>query len=291
MHKDQAEESLDQGSGDNEDLEVDIGYLPSIYCTVDINDKLVYRTRTKSITIAPIFESNMEVFIRDWRNMVVAIAARNVRKKEKDTLIGYVVLKAADLFKNSSADVKWFPLVGGVGSGRLKVSYLFRSVELNLREELLGWDIGRFELLEISSAFQAQKTTVRTDGKEQSINSFDLPKTAISLPVFHRYLSPVSFHFSGQAESKPSVHAILWLSNVVENKETTLSLQLWKSKNVSRLLQNKVNINDLSSDVEVVGEVVIKFRLKPGFSRDFEPLLENEDEEDAFEVYNANTSK
>ncbi|KAM7208594.1 putative meiotically up-regulated protein [Naviculisporaceae sp. PSN 640] len=120
--------------------------LPSSYCTILINDELVYKTRTKVVSSKPIFEAGPERFIRDWRSCIVTVAVRDSRNRQHDPLIGLVPLKLSDVLQTSSQSTRWYPLDGGIGFGRIRISLLFRSVELKLPPQLLGFgEIGTFE--------------------------------------------------------------------------------------------------------------------------------------------------
>ncbi|KAM7188049.1 hypothetical protein V8F33_010906 [Rhypophila sp. PSN 637] len=122
--------------------------LPSSYCTILINDELVYKTRTKVVSSKPIFEAGPERFIRDWRSAIVTVAVRDSRNRQHDPLIGLVPLKLSDVLQTSSQSTRWYPLDGGIGFGRIRISLLFRSVELKLPPQLLGFgEIGTFEFL------------------------------------------------------------------------------------------------------------------------------------------------
>lgn len=55
---------------------------PSSYCEVILNDKLVYRTRTKQVTPLPYFNAVSERFIRDWTMAKVTFAVRDERDRE-----------------------------------------------------------------------------------------------------------------------------------------------------------------------------------------------------------------
>lgn len=55
---------------------------PSAYCEVHINDRLIYRTRTKQMTPLPYFNAVSERFLRDWRLAKVTIVVRDERDRE-----------------------------------------------------------------------------------------------------------------------------------------------------------------------------------------------------------------
>jgi hypothetical protein len=62
-----------------------------------VNDELVYQTRVKPITSTPIFNAGTERFVRDWRTAHIGITVKDSRIREKDAVLGIVMVK-----------VRWF---------------------------------------------------------------------------------------------------------------------------------------------------------------------------------------
>lgn len=58
-----------------------------------LNDDLVYSTRVKPISSAPIFNAGTERFITDWRTTHVSVVVRDSRMRENDPVLGMVFLK------------------------------------------------------------------------------------------------------------------------------------------------------------------------------------------------------
>ena len=71
---------------------------PSAYCEVHINDRLIYRTRTKQMTPLPYFNAVSERFLRDWRLAKVTIVVRDERDREHG---GSLTVYRADSRSNS----------------------------------------------------------------------------------------------------------------------------------------------------------------------------------------------
>jgi Ca2+-dependent lipid-binding protein len=107
----------------------------------------VYRTRAKAVSSKPIFNAGTEQFVRDWRSTVVTVAVRDSRNREHDPILGVVPLRLSDILQTSSQATRWYPLDGGIGFGRIRISLIFRSVETRLPPNMLGWDVGTFEFL------------------------------------------------------------------------------------------------------------------------------------------------
>ena len=58
---------------------------PSAYCEVHLNDRMVYRTRTKQVTPLPYFNAVSERFLRDWRMAKIVFVVRDERDREHGT--------------------------------------------------------------------------------------------------------------------------------------------------------------------------------------------------------------
>ena len=150
--------------------------LPSAYCTVLVNDELVYKTRTKVVSSRPIFEAGTERFVRDWRSCVVTVTVRDSRNRQHDPIIGVVPLRLSDILQTSSQSTRWYPLDGGIGFGRIRISLLFRSVELRLPPAQLGFgEVGTFEFTSEAltttgySPSPHTKIRMRTGGSSASV--------------------------------------------------------------------------------------------------------------------------
>lgn len=55
---------------------------PSAYCEIHLNDRLIYRTRTKQMTPLPYFNAVSERFLRDWRMAKLTVVVRDERDRE-----------------------------------------------------------------------------------------------------------------------------------------------------------------------------------------------------------------
>ncbi|KXJ96552.1 hypothetical protein Micbo1qcDRAFT_229422 [Microdochium bolleyi] len=285
--------------------------LPSAYCTILLNDELVYKTRTKVASSKPIFNAGTERFVRDWRSAIVTVTIRDSRNRQHDPIIGVVPLKLSDILQTSSQASRWYPLDGGIGFGRVRISLLFRSTELKLPPQQLGWDVGTFEFLsdKITSTFggdHKMKLKLRTGGSSATIKKESCSKEGDSvewnisgvtnnprprLPVRHRYRSPVfiEFHLSG----KRSVEhfAAIWLNDLVDNEDTDLDLPVWKCNHGVRLSQNYITEKNFKSipdiDIEEVGRIRFRARFKAGTDRDHYRFVSDNDSRETIESWEA----
>ncbi|KAI1461104.1 hypothetical protein F4805DRAFT_414745 [Annulohypoxylon moriforme] len=287
--------------------------LPSAYCTMLLNDELVYKTRTKVVSSKPIFNAGTERFVRDWRSAIVTITVRDSRNRQHDPIIGVVPLKLSDLMQTSSQVTRWYPLDGGIGFGRIRISLLFRSVELKLPPPQLGWDVGTFEFTsdKISSTFAGSgkghvKLRLRTGGSSATIKR-EYCKTkgdglewtvggitdsqSPRLPVRYRYRSPVFFEFHLPGRRHVEHFAAIWLQELIDGEDKFFDIPIWKCDNAMRLSQNFVtqdNFNTIPDiKIEEVGRLCFRGRFKAGTDRDHLRFVSDNDSRETIETWEA----
>ncbi|SPQ27673.1 dd72ee82-fbca-4bc3-8468-06269e0ff8fc [Thermothielavioides terrestris] len=300
--------------------------LPSAYCTVLINDELVYKTRTKVVSSRPIFEAGTERFVRDWRSCIVTVTVRDSRHRQHDPIIGVVPLRLSDVLQTSSQSTRWYPLDGGIGFGRIRLSLLFRSVELRLPPTQLGFgEIGTFEFLSdaiTASGYcptQRTKLRLRTGGSSATVKSdvcrktddgtgltWDISgssasssepsgkhkSTRIRLPVRYRYRSPVFFEFRPAGRRrKPDTFASVWLQDVPDAEERDFDIPIWRCNNGTRLSQNYITPDNVGTvpDLQIaeIGRLRFRGRFKPGTDRDHLRFVSDNDSRETIETWEA----
>ncbi len=291
--------------------------LPSAYCTILINDELAYKTRTKVVSSRPIFEAGTERFIRDWRSTIVTVTARDSRNRQHDPIIGVVPLKLSDVLLTSSQSTRWYPLDGGIGFGRVRISLLFRSVELKLPPAQVGFgEVGTFEFLSdtLSTVGYAPssrtKVHLRTGGSSATIKAdlcsqsddgglqWDISgqgkSEKIRLPVRYRYRSPVYFEFhspSGGRLRGDTYAAALWLQDVADCEVRDFDLPIWRCDNSTRLSQNYITEANYQTVPDIrldeVGRLRFRGRFKPGTDRDHLKFVSDNDSRETIESWEA----
>ncbi|KAM0815265.1 putative C2 domain-containing protein [Seiridium cardinale] len=285
--------------------------LPSAYCTVLLNDDLVYKTRTKVVSSKPIFNAGTERFVRDWRSAIVTVAVRDSRNRQHDPIIGVVPLKLSDILQTSSQATRWYPLDGGIGFGRIRISLLFRSVELKLPPSQLGWDVGTFEFTSdtITSTFadkSSYKLRLRTGGssgvvkREQctasegqlvwNINGEE-KNARPRLPVRYRYRSPIFFEFHSSGHRHAECFSAVWLQELVDNDEKDFDIPIWRCDNGQRLSQNYITEQNFHSipdiKLEELGRLRFRGRFKAGTDRDHLRFVADNDSRETIETWEA----
>ncbi|KAI9839590.1 MAG: hypothetical protein M1819_002216 [Sarea resinae] len=300
-------------SGENTEEEGD--KLPTSYCTILFNDQLVYRTRAKAVTSQPIFNAGTERFIRDWRSAIVTVTVRDQRYRQHDPILGVVPLRLSDILQTSSQATRWYPLDGGVGFGRVRISLLFRSVETRLPPNMLGWDVGTFEFtsdrilaLNYSGHAKIKLRTGGSSGKIPRTQARSLPegdgmfwdlakkdgKHNVRLPVKYRYRSPVVFEFHTSAKRGADAYAIIWLQHLIDNEEVDINIPIWKTKMGSRLTQNYVTEANYSAkqvpgleDLSEVGRLQFRCRFKAGTDESHEQFVVDNNTRETYETWEA----
>ncbi|KAL8934608.1 MAG: hypothetical protein Q9216_005820 [Gyalolechia sp. 2 TL-2023] len=289
--------------------------LPSSYCTILFDDELVYRTRAKVVSSKPIFNAGTERFMRDWRSGIVTVTVRDSRHREHDPILGVVPLRLSDILQTSSQVTRWYPLDGGIGFGRIRISLLFRSVETRLPPNMLGWNVGTFEftsekILALNYHSHA-KLKMRTGGSSGVIRRtqcrslpegdgmfFDIAKKEgkhnVRLPVKFRYRSPVIFEFHVAGKRGAAAYSVLWLHHLADNTVTDINIPIWTTKNGSRLTQNYLTEESVTGnevigleDLQEVGRLQFRCQFKAGTDEDHEHFVHDNDSRETYETWEA----
>ncbi|KAF2479248.1 hypothetical protein BDY17DRAFT_319216 [Neohortaea acidophila] len=302
-------------------------HLPTSYCTILYNDQLVYRTRAKAVSSKPIFNAGTERFIRDWRSAIVTITVRDSRNRQHDPILGVVPLKLSDILETSSQVTRWYPLDGGIGFGRVRISLLFRSVETRLPPQQLGWDVGTFmfesNTIEARGYDHHARIKLRTGGSTGKIGRsachkldegdgyyWDLTAKAsnenedqkgeqVRLPVKYRYRSPVVFELHTANKRKADAYAVLWLNMMLDNEDTPVEIPIYRTSAPARLVQNyvtpeivaqaKAKGEDLPGldDLTECGKLVFRAKFKAGMDESHGAFVADNDSRETFETWEA----
>lgn len=289
------------------------GDLPTSYCTILYNDELVYRTRAKAVSSQPIFNAGTERFVRDWRSTILTVTVRDQRNREHDPVLGVVPLKLSDILETSSQVTRWYPLDGGIGFGRIRISLLFRSIETRLPPQMLGWDVGTFEfrsqrILALNYT-HSPKLRLRTGGSTGNISRahahkldegdgyyFDLEehdgRDNVRLPVKHRYRSPIVFEFHIANKRKADAYAVIWLQHFIDNEDTDINIPIWTTAHPARLTQNYITEDNCEKepgleDLKEVGRLQFRARFKAGMDESHQAFVSDNDSRETYETWEA----
>ena len=289
------------------------GGLPTSYCTILFNDELVYRTRAKAVSSQPIFNAGTERFIRDWRSAIITITVRDSRNREHDPILGVVPLKLSDILETSSQVTRWYPLDGGIGFGRVRISLLFRSIETRLPPNMLGWDVGTFEFTSerilATNYTHAAKLKMRTGGSSGKIGRgeckaleqgdgyyWDLESKNVRhdarLPVKYRYRSPIVFELHTAGKRKADAYAVIWLHHLIDNEDTPINIPIWQTSAPARLVQNYITEANCKNEVALddmkeVGRLQFRGRFKTGMDESHKTFISDNDSRETYESWEA----
>jgi len=68
-----------------------------------------------------------------------------------DPILGIVVLNLSEVFKSTSQFTRWFPLVGGLGWGRIRISLLWKPIDIVLPPKISGYEIATMQIKSFTS--------------------------------------------------------------------------------------------------------------------------------------------
>lgn len=232
---------------DDSDEEEGAGDLPSSYCTVILNHQKVFKTRTKPKNSKPFFNAGTEHLIRDWRTTEVIVSVRDSRIHENNPLLGIVYLRLSHVFRRRSQIIENFPLVGGIGYGSVRISMVFRSIQLQAPKELLGWDYGTLDVTgpitsdDIDPDLRGLRLKLRTTvhrAKMYSSSKADCDEGAkwagkkdrpVRLAVRKRYSSclVIEFRKNSLGLDKTMGFSTFWLQDIPDDEAQVVNLTVW----------------------------------------------------------------
>lgn len=244
---------------------------------------------------------------------MVTVTVRDQRYREHDPILGVVPIKLSDILQTSSQVTRWYPLDGGIGFGRIRISILLRHVETKLPPAMLGWDVGTFEFagekITAQNFGRNTKIKLRTGGSIGKITRhkcslqgsdavFDTSdetfRDSLRMPVKHRYRSPIVFEFHVQGKRSAVAYAVYWLQHLVDNEETDVDLPIWTTKMGARLTQNYVTEENWRAkkvpgleDLNEIGRLQFRCKFSPGIDESHERFVVDNDSRETFETWEA----
>ncbi|KAF2973261.1 hypothetical protein GQX73_g282 [Xylaria multiplex] len=282
IRKLQKEDKAD--TGDREDEAEHADDMPNSYCTIILNHKKIFKTRTKPKNSKPFFNAGTERFIRDWRVTEIIISVRDAREREDDALIGLVYLPLSNVFKERSQVMDSYSLVGGIGFGKARISMVWRSVDLKLPPQVKGWDYGTLQIRgpvkpkgDLDNGLTSHRIKIRTNtGRVKLYPDNGVWKgkgsrgsEELFMAVRKRYSSAmvVEFRQSTIGPDKTSAFAVLWLHELTDEEDETKCLKVWKGNKESlHKAQTCCEFDGSGEKDELLGEVEIPIRFWRGLS-------------------------
>ncbi|GAA6015876.1 hypothetical protein JCM10207_006789 [Rhodosporidiobolus poonsookiae] len=215
--------------------------LPSSYVQAFLDDECVYRTRLKPFTNAPYFNAGAELFLRDWTTGQLTLAVMDYRDRAEDVVAGFVEVDLGETLREKCQVTKWFPIIGGAGSGRLRASVLFKPLAMDIPRGLREWSLGTLEIVSahldgiqqgengrlkfrIHDGEHAETGHAEAEG-EGPLLTFDLSSHPARLPVLSR-IAPVEVAFESRhglsvtkGKGRGSLHGVFSMSEVVRGEK------------------------------------------------------------------------
>ncbi|EIM22815.1 hypothetical protein WALSEDRAFT_59632 [Wallemia mellicola CBS 633.66] len=287
---------------------------PSSYCIVIVNDQTVYRTRKKPFAFNPVFNAGTEKFIADWRSTVVCVVVYDSRYREEDPILGVIPLKLSDILRNGCQLTNSYPLIGGLGYGRIRLSILFRSSDMKLERPLLGWEIGTVQLhsnvvVKFNEGMHVNynRCIIRTISSEVKLNKrkttavdtvawkIETDEPPMRLPVKRRYASSfrLEFYTNSRVGNTPAAVAIIWLRDVVDNEMLrNFRMSLWEGKDFHRLMQCYTYTEEDAErlNLKKIGYVELDIRYKSGLGKTHSHFKGNKESMDVLQAWEAAVS-
>jgi hypothetical protein len=210
------------------------------------------------------------------------ISCRDSREREDDALLGIVYLPLAKVFKKRSQVMDMYPLVGGMGFGRVRISMIFRSVELQLQPEQIGWDYGTLEIKgpvkpkgQLPQDLMSDRIKLRSQLGRVKLQPRDgkwHPKKddpSLFIPWRNRYSMPLTVEFrkSSLGPDSTPAFAVFWLQDIPDEEERTVALQVWKGgkENLKRATTCS-GYEGIEENEQPVGEIEITMKFWRGLS-------------------------
>ncbi|KAJ3532430.1 hypothetical protein NM208_g8440 [Fusarium decemcellulare] len=207
--------------------------LPSAYCTIILNHRKTFKTRTKPQNAKPFYNAGCERFIRDWREAEVFVTVRDSRLKEDDPLLGIVHLPLAEVLRERSQVMGFWPLSGGYRPWTHTPLYGWQygtvEVQPTVTVENCPKDL-RSSKLKFRTSISAAKMYADDGGDEGPATWKSKRDKPLALAVKSRYSSCLSIAFreKGFFGDDTAAFAVLWLKDIVDEEETELELPVWK---------------------------------------------------------------
>lgn len=241
---------------------------------------------------------------------------RDQRYREHDPILGIVVLRVSDILQTASQATRWYPLDGGIGFGRIRISLLLRHVETKLPPQMLGWDVGTFHFtsdkITLVNYNHKAKIKLRTggssgkipryhchsSGNDATVNLSEALRTAVRLPVKHRYRSPVVFELHNPGRHGAAAYAIFWLQHLIDNEDTPIDIPIWTTKRGNRLTQNYVTERNYREqettgldDLTEVGRLQLNGMFTPGIDESHKQFVVDNDSRETYETWEATVAE
>ncbi|KAM0748362.1 hypothetical protein T439DRAFT_358908 [Meredithblackwellia eburnea MCA 4105] len=125
--------------------------LATTFCNVFLNDFKVLRTRSKPLTSTPYFNASGEALVADWTKARLDVVILDARASDHSTVMCSTSLDLKTLLKERSQVTKWFKLDRGPAGGSVRISLLYKPIDIDLPPSLRSWGVGRLDIISASA--------------------------------------------------------------------------------------------------------------------------------------------
>ncbi len=279
--------------------EDDTSSAPSSYIHVVVNDEPVYKTRTRAFTNRPIFNASFERFVRNFNDTKIRIVVRDARLRESDPILGILPLSLATELEHHGQVTRWYSISEGIGYGRIRVSLLYRNINLTIPRALQGWNLGTLTIFGVKAFADEAKRQILKDTSlkistmtsQKTIGSIHAKITDeccitwetgnIVMPIRRRHASSLCFEINqgGIPFSKAGLlsttlgQCVISLSCLDDNSRKEIEIPIFQTNDYIGFRQNAMPNNDseesgLGTDrrLERIGTMVVDCILESGLS-------------------------
>ncbi|UZJ53850.1 hypothetical protein CBS101457_003170 [Exobasidium rhododendri] len=277
---------------------------PSSYVEVLLANRFVFKSRTKMDDGEPYFNAITEQ-VCDWRSSSCVFVVRENKVAGKNAILGVVPIQLHDAFQKSSLVTETYPMAGGIGSGRLRLSLLFRSLEIPKSAPLLPASVGlltvhalRVNVREADTLDDLQHSSLdlSTVSAKAHLSSRQYSKTGdescewqmegpICLPIYRREATAmiVKMRLKKTALQKKQtiVIAVLWLNQIPDEDGSdqnlatrTFELALWdvrsnkqRRKHLERNWTSRTERDETKIGMRLRGTLQVQLDFHPGMTR------------------------
>ncbi|KAI9259291.1 hypothetical protein BY458DRAFT_517379 [Sporodiniella umbellata] len=259
------------------------------FAVLYINDRKVYRTRTKIRNPSPHWNAVSEHPVRNINETFIRISVKSALDLELDPVLGTKVISLKDLFVKQEDKFKefqkWIPLADGIGFGKVLLTVKYKPVKMTIPRPLQGSDVAtlvvdKLVLNELSkpldpSYVNSTKATLalnvdpvmikrlkpRDLSKESTLGWYD---RHVYFPLTMRYRTALYIHIKQGSLTGPSATGRIWLKEMVDNEwqDYVVGLHPYTSEKGKEANRNE-NAWDTQGEL---GHVTIRLKIVPGFS-------------------------
>ncbi|KAI9323256.1 hypothetical protein BX666DRAFT_35513 [Dichotomocladium elegans] len=266
------------------------GHVVSPYAILYINDSKVYQTRCKLRNPSPHWNATSEHFIRDFHACTLRVSVKSSLDLECDPVIGTKCLILSELFKfhkNSTGETRetkiWVPLGNAIGFGKVLLALRYKPVRITLTRELQSSEVGTLiinsvRLVQLQSPFAQDAANIKATMAlnvdpviRKSLKAKDLEDGAWEnkhyyMPLIMRRRTALYIHVvqSGGIVSSVKATGRLWLKETIDDEWQQVQVGLYPY--ISECSKEANQNEDSWDKCGPLGYVVIRLRVKPGFS-------------------------